>query len=302
MNLTRIEYFVAVAQRENFSQAAKELYVSQPNLSKQISLLERELGFALFRRVGRTIHLTQAGRYLYEKFKDLPGYTAQAIAHAHALSRGDVGDLSVGVLEGQDVNLAISRALPLLRKAFPDVEVELERNSFRNLRNGLDNCRFDLIITLGFEVVGRKDWKSQILREQRGGIAINRTNPLAQKEQLTLEDLRDESFVAISKEESPSGYNQLLIQCADAGFYPNIVREASTLESLLLCVETGIGVALIDRNTRLENDNSVRIVTIPNSRRSDVLAVWQADNDNPMIQHLINELRQDPQLRRCAAD
>ena len=52
----------------------------------------------------------------------------------------------------------------------------------------------------------------------------------------------------------------------------------------------GLGVALIDRNTRLERNDAVRIITIPNSLRSDVVAVWQADNFNPMIRHLINEL------------
>lgn len=292
MNLIRIQYFVEVAKRENFSQAAQALYVSQPNLSKQISLMEQELGFALFHRVGKTVRLTQAGRYLYEKFKDLPEYTAQAIAHAHALSRGDVGNLSVGILEGQDINLAMSRALQRLQAKYPEVEVELERNSFRNLRSGLTNCRFDMIITLGFELEQEQNWEYRCLREQRGAIAINRRNPLSEKADLSLADLKDELFVAIAKEESPSGYKQLLKQCANFGFTPNIVREASTLESLLLCVETGIGVALIDRNTRLENDESVRIITIPDSKRSDVVAVWQRDNYNPMVHHLVEELLQ----------
>lgn len=296
MNLTRIQYFVEVARRENFSQAAKALYVSQPNLSKQISLMEQELGFDLFRRVGKSVHLTQAGQYLYEQFKGLPEYTAQAIAHAHALSRGDVGNLSVGILEGQDVNIAMSRTIAQLHRKFPDVVVELERNSFRNLRNGLDNCRFDVIITLGFEVEGRRDWSWESLRMQRGAIAINRAHPLADKKDLSLADMKAESFVAISKDESPGGYDQLLIQCASCGFYPNIVREANTLESLLLCVETGIGVALIDRNTRLESNETVRIVTIPGSKRSDVVAVWQTDNFNPMIRHLIDELLEAGEL------
>jgi DNA-binding transcriptional LysR family regulator len=240
--------------------------------------------------VGKTVHLTQAGQYLYEKFKDLPEYTAQAIAHAHALSRGDVGNLSVGILEGQDMNIAVSRALSRMNRDFPEVELELERNSFRNLRSGLDSCRFDAIITLSFELEGRRNWMSRCLLEQRGAIAINRERPLSQKEDLRLEDLEHEPFVVISKEESPGGYDQLLIQCAAAGFYPHIVREASTLESLLLCVEAGMGAAIIDRNTRLENDGAVRVVPIPNSRRSDVVAVWQADNPNPMIGHLVDIL------------
>lgn len=292
MNLTRIQYFVEVARRENFSQAAKALYVSQPNLSKQISLMEQELGFALFRRVGKTVRLTHAGEYLYEKFKDLPDYTAQAIAHAHALSRGEMGSLSVGILEGQDVNLAMSHALAELRRKFPDAEVELERNSFHNLRSGLESCRFDVIITLGFEVEGKKEWAWESLRTQRGAIAINRCNPLADKPDLTLADLKDEDFVAISKAESPAGYDQLLIQCENSGFCPNIVREANSLESLLLCVETGLGVVLIDRNTRLEHSGAVRMVNIPDSRRSDVVAVWQADDRNPMIPRLIEVLKE----------
>ena len=292
MNLIRIQYFVEVAKRENFSQAAQALYVSQPNLSKQISLMEQELGFDLFRRVGKTVRLTQAGQYLYEKFKDLPEYTSQAIAHAHALSRGDMGNLTVGVLEGQDINLAMSRALQRLHDKYPEAVVELERNSFRNLRSGLNNSRFDMIVTLGFELGREPEWGYRCLREQRGAIAINRRNPLSEKTDLSLGDLKDEAFVAISKEESPGGYEQLLAQCAKFGFVPNIVREASTLESLLLCVETGIGVALIDRNTRLENDESVRIITIPDSERSDVVAVWQKDDFNPMVGRLVEELLQ----------
>ncbi len=289
MNLIRIQYFVEVAKHENFSRAAQALYVSQPNLSKQISLMEQELGFDLFRRVGKSVRLTQAGQYLYEQFKDLPEYTAQAIAHAHALSRGDMGNLTVGILEGQDVNLAMSRALQRLHEKYPEATVELERNSFRNLRSGLINCRFDMILTLGFEL-GEPDWEFKCLREQRGAIAINRRNPLSEKPDLCLKDLKDEPFVAISREESPGGHEQLREQCARFGFVPNIVREAGTLESLLLCVETGLGVALIDRNTRLENDEQVRIVAIPDSKRSDVVAVWQRDNFNPMVSHLVEEL------------
>lgn len=290
MNLTRIQYFVEVARWENFSQAAKILYVSQPNLSKQISLMEQELGFDLFRRVGKTVHLTQAGQYLYDKFKELPEYTAQAIAYAHALSRGDVGNLSVGILEGQDVNLAMSRALQRLRERYPEVEVELERNSFSNLRAGLESCRFDMIVTLSFEVQPESGWDFRSLREQCGAIAINRANPLSRKEDLSLNDLRGEPFVAISRSESPGGYEQLLRQCARCGFVPNIVREASTLESLLLCVETGFGVALIDRNTRLENNDSVRIISIPDSDPSDVVAVWPEGHLGPVARRLVEEL------------
>lgn len=294
MNLTRIQYFVEVAKSENFSEAARKLYTSQPNLSRQIAVMEQELGFALFHRVGRSIYLTQAGQYLYEQFRGIPELAANAIAHAGALARGDVGALRVGVLEGQEINTLLVEQLHRINEARPDLAMEVERNSFSNLRNGLLQCRYDLIITLSFELedlLVHEPMEHEILRHQRGAIAINRKNPLADKADLSLADLRDESFVAISYRESPTGYRQLFAQCAAAGYEPKVTRLANTLESLLLCVEAGIGVTLLDWNTRLEHSDDVRIIPMPNSAESHVVAVWQADNRNPAIRRLVDELR-----------
>ena len=66
VSLKRIKYFVTVARSNHFGRAAKELHVSQPPLSQQIRLLERELGVDLFVRTTRRVELTEAGRVLYE--------------------------------------------------------------------------------------------------------------------------------------------------------------------------------------------------------------------------------------------
>ena len=302
MNLTRIQYFIEVAKLENFSKAAQALYVSQPNLSKQVGLMEQELGFDLFRRVGKNVQLTRAGQYLYEQLKDLPEYTARAIAHAEALSRGEEGKLSIGVLEGQDVNFFLSGGIAQMQERCPDVAIEMERNSFRNLRLGLDRGTYDVLFTLEFELRGKEEWDSLVLFRQPGAIAISRSHPLAGKEKLTIDDFREEPFVAISREDSPGGYDLLLEQCARCGFTPHIVRETSTLESLLLCVEMGVGVALLDRNTRLERNDAVRLITVPDSAAAGLVAVWRRDNQNPMIPRLVESLSQrqagdPPELR-----
>lgn len=294
MNLMRIQYFVEVAKSENFSEAARKLYTSQPNLSRQIAVMEQELGFALFHRVGRSIYLTQAGQYLYEQFKDIPDLAANAIAHASALARGDVGDLRVGVLEGQEINKIFTERLRRISEERPDLSLQVERNSFSNLRNGLLQCRYDLIITLSFELAdlaAAEPVEHEILLPQSGSIAVSRKHPLADKEDLVLADLKNESFIAISQEESPAGYRQLIDQCAKAGFDPNITRQANTLESLLLCVEANMGITLLDCNTRLQHDNNVRIIPLPESDESHLVAVWQSSNRNPAIRRLAEELK-----------
>ena len=290
MNLMRIKYFVEVAKWGSFSKAAQMLYVSQPNLSRQIALMEQEVGFQLFQRSGKTIQLTRAGEYLYGQFRDLPEMTERAISHAEAISRRDMGSLSIGVLEGQDVNAFLSERINSLRESDPNLVIEMERNSFRNLRQGLERGTYDVLFTLEFELNGRDDWDSCMLFSQPGAIAISRAHPLAGQERLTIEDFRYEPFVAISREDSPGGFNLLLDQCGKCGFVPNIVRETSTLESLFLCVEMGVGVAILDRNTRLERNDAVRLITIPGSQAAGLVAVWRKDNTNPMVPALISAL------------
>ena len=291
MNLTRIRYFVETARLENVSRAAQALYVTQPNLSRQLGLMEQELGFELFRRAGKGIRLTPAGAYLYEQLKDVPDRVDQAVAQAEAISRQEAGSLSIGVLEGQDVSQYLSRHLDELRRRWPAVTVELERNSFRYLRQGLERGRYDMIFTLAFETAGRSDWETLTVFQEPGAIFISCTNPLAARDSLTMENLRDEPFVAIAREESPGGHDLLVRQCAACGFTPNIVRESSTLESLLLCVEMGVGAAMLDRNTRLERSSNIRIYTIPDSEAAGLTAAWTKDCRNPMVRRLVDSLR-----------
>lgn len=290
MNLMRIKYFVEVAKWGSFSKAAQTLYVSQPNLSRQVALMEQEVGFELFRRSGKSIHLTRAGEYLYNQFREILSMTEHAIANAEVISRRETDSLSIGVLDGQDTGLFISERIANLRGRHPSLDLQLERNSFRNLRQGLDRGTYDVILTLEFELEGHPEWNNRVLFQQPGAIVISRRHPLAERQELSIADFRDEPFVSISREESPGGYELLMRQCALYGFTPNVVREASNLESLFLCVEMGVGVAMLDRNTRLERNSALRIISVPGSRAAGLVAVWHRENTNPMVPALIEAL------------
>ena len=287
MNLTRIRYFVEAARQGSLTVAAQALYTSQPNLSKQIALLEQELGFPLFHRAGRSISLTKAGRYLYEQLAGIPDLVDGAVTYARALSRGECGSLSIGVVEGQDVEKILTARL----RSLPGPGFDLERGSFRQLRQGLENGRYDMIVTLAFELEALGEIRHEVLLRQQGAIFISRSNPLSEKADLGLEDLREEPFIVIAPEESPGGYELVFRQCAQVGYTPRVAKQVNNTENMIMQVETGVGVALLDTNTRLGHSDLVRCVPLPGSPASDVVAVWRRDSENPVVSRLAELLR-----------
>ena len=72
MTLNQILYFQKVARLENYHQAAEELYISQPSLSRSMAVLESELGVALFEKKGRGVTLTKAGQLFLEHLRRHP--------------------------------------------------------------------------------------------------------------------------------------------------------------------------------------------------------------------------------------
>lgn len=290
MNLTKLRYFVEVARCGSFSEAARRLYTAQPNVSKQIAQMEQELDFPLFIRSKRSVQLTPAGQLLYDHLKDLPDQLENLFTEARELSRREDARLNIGILEGQEVSALLLTRLNLAQALYPNLELELERNSFSNLRSGLRGGHYDLIVTLDFDVEQEPEFHSVPLFPQPPAIAIHRNHPLSGEPTLEMGQLKNENFVVISPEESPVGYDRLVTQCRQAGFTPKIVRKPRSLESLILCVEMGVGVALLDQNTRLSHDSAVRTIPIPGADMSVVAACLRSDY-RPMVQNMLEVLQ-----------
>lgn len=289
MNLTKIRYFVEVARCGNFSEAARRLYTAQPNVSKQIAQLEQELDFPLFIRNKRSVKLTAAGELLYEYLKDVPDELDSIIEQAKVLARRDEAQLTIGILEGQEVNSQLLTRLNLARVMNPKLEIEMERSSFSNLQSGLRSGRYDIIVTLDFDVCKNEAFRTCKVYAQPPAIAIHRDHPLAKQSTLTMEQLRDENFVVISPLESPVGYDKLIGQCEKSGFTPHVVRQPRSLESLILCVEMGVGVAILDQGTRLSHDSPVRTIPIPGEDMYVVAACLKEDY-RPIVQQVLKQL------------
>lgn len=288
ITLLQIEYFFAVAKYLNFTEAAKNLYVSQPSLSKQIAILEKEIGVELFYRTKRDVRLTAAGLVLLKEIGGVIDTIESAIDKAREPNLGENSTLTVGCLDAMDTTF-----LPKIIKAFkgkyPGINLVLERHSFRALREKLINGTLDIIFTLSFEIDNSLGIVSNIVHKGNGYIVMETSNPLANKKDLTLNDVKNEDFVIISRDESPKGFDGIVNLCKRHGFTPNIVKQLPNIESLLLCVESGMGVALFDSNIRMQDNKNLKGFKIDDDSISVIMA-WRKENMNTAIPLFTNSV------------
>ena len=291
MTIEKIKYFIEVARSSSITQAAQNLYISQPNLSKQIAQMEAECGFALFSRIKHRLVLTEAGEKLFELLQDVPETIEDAFAQAKAISLQTTRHLSIGVMELQEMSELLMPAIAAFSKEHPGVDVNLERSGFSRLRAGLDNGQYDIIVTMDFDATAKPSYEQIILSEPIPMIAVHKDSPLARRKSVSFKSLKNESFVLIASKETPRGEQQFLNECATAGFTPKLVRRPSSLESLLLCVEAGIGIALLDNNIRLDPNTPIRLVPVNDIPSICFVAAWSKRNENPMLQDFLPLLR-----------
>jgi DNA-binding transcriptional LysR family regulator len=242
MELRHLAGFVAVAEELHFGRAAARLHMSQPPLSQQIRLLERDLGAVLFDRSTRSVKLTAAGETLLEPARAVLAAAAVARRAARAAGSGLVGRISLGF-----AGTSSAVTLPLLTRAvaveLPGIELVLQGPYYsgetvgRVADGSLDLAFATLSSTRGL--------RNRVVRNDPLILAVADSHPLAGQEEVTLRDLAEEPQVAFPSARGSQVRELGMSSCLEAGFTPRIVQEAPDSFSLLAIVGAGVGVALV---------------------------------------------------------
>jgi hypothetical protein len=122
ITLLQIEYFLAVSKYLNFTEAAKKIYVSQPSLSKQIAMIEQEIGVPLFLRTRRNVHLTPAGTVLFKELRGITVLIESSIEKARQPELGENSTITIGFLEAMDTGVFLTPMIKNFKKQHPGVE------------------------------------------------------------------------------------------------------------------------------------------------------------------------------------
>ena len=284
MTLNQLKYFIAVVRCLSFTEAAKSLFMTQPALSRQIQAMEAELGTQLFIRDKKTLKLTPGGSALYSKLPDFLRQYEEMMEDARNANRDFEGQLRIGFLDIYDASQLFPPAVEAFRRSHGGIHLTMERFSLGELPERLYEGKLDIICTYGFSLFDKPDLVTVNVQKFDSCIMFNRDHPLAQKPDLTMDDLRQERFIQLGSEASQEGYQYIANLISRGGISPE-VQYVEKNDDVLLWVEMGCGIAVTSNRTveRYNPKVVIRELNMPEVKGHDVTMAWRRSNYNPAI-------------------
>ena len=291
MELRHLRYFIAVASNLNFSEASRRLHVAQPAISQTILDLEAELGVKLLLRTGRGVKLTAAGTAFLTEAQGVMLRADGARTVAQRASRGEIGCLRIGFLP-----CAAGPFIPALvksyRKKFPNVDVQLRDLNTEQQLKAFEDGKIDIGFARPFTKERAKDFCTEVVYEDHLEIVLPAGHALAKKSVVDLKDVADETFVEYYRRGSPALFSEVYSTCRKAGFSPKAILEFEEMSSVILAVESGLGVSLTLGFFRglLSRGSVVRQIK-PASSKIPLCAIWPAGPQEPVLESFLQTLR-----------
>ncbi|MCP1146809.1 LysR family transcriptional regulator [Lysinibacillus endophyticus] len=125
MELRHLEYFLTLSKELHFTKAAEKLGITQPTLSHQIKMLEKEIGYALFNRVGKKVELTRVGEIVQQEALNIQDSLQSMSSQITALSKIEIGEIKIAVLPGEITDL-VSTLCIQFNQLYPNIKVIIE--------------------------------------------------------------------------------------------------------------------------------------------------------------------------------
>lgn len=231
------------------TRAAERLHVSQPALSRQIALLEEEIGVPLFDRIRKRIHLTEAGGFYLAKARQLLCDAESGVQQVREQFGGVRKTLRLGFI-GPFLDDLVAPAVREFQQRHPNSKVSLFDLPPSAQLGRLRQHELDAAILGNIDDHDRELFTVKRISRHRMAVVLPVDHALATKKSIKLAMLKNDDWVSLSNTFFPGRREFLTDCCAQAGFTPRIVAELDSLPMMLATVATTGGVGLIPGHAR----------------------------------------------------
>ena len=295
--LEKLRLFLVVIEEGSLRRAADRLRISQSAITRQMQSLELDLGGRVLERTSAGVRPTNGGHALAERAKTLLADYDSTMAEVRRLNRGESERLRIGYIASA-VQEYLEPALAVLRRAYPRLKVKMLDQTPGEMIIALRQGKIDLALTLhGIDLLSR-DFYARKLATVRSVVALPVSHRFATERQLSLSQLKGETFVRGSNDVVP-GYTQKIIQfCRKyGGFRPRLTtidKATSFVESLAESLAVAANEEAISiQPAFISHLNVPNVVLVPIADAGatwDLFVVWQPGKIAGPLRTLLSEL------------
>ena len=237
--------FITVADKKNFSKAAKALSLTQPAVSFQIQTLEQYYQTMLFDRVNRHVKLTAAGELLLDYAVHMNNLQAELERNMQQLTGHVKGELLIGASTTIGEYIA-PYILGAFKNMYPDVELSLEVANSEDIEASIHDTTLDIGLIEG-PLIG-KDLESIPFLTDHLQLVTSTSHPWANTDTISVFEL--DKFPFISREKGSGTRVEIEQHLKKAGFSANnlnIIMELGSSSAIKAAVESGLGISILSK-------------------------------------------------------
>jgi DNA-binding transcriptional LysR family regulator len=284
MDIQQLRNFLVLCNTLNFRKASEEINIVQPALSRQIQLLEQEVGALLFQRSKRTVIITTAGLYFKNEANRIIHELSKAIEKTAQLHRGEAGEIIIG-----HASSAMQSVLPSfilkIRDCFPGIRPVLQEVANGPMIESLLNRETDIGIAPNILVPREINYK--ILYRENFAVLLPKKHPVSPRKFTNLSVFANDKFILPPLSVS-AGYVETIYQiCQQYGFKPDVVYESAHSVGVQRLVEAGLGIS-IEPISSIRNLNiNIKVIELSKvKQKAEMTMLWLGDREKELSRFL----------------
>lgn len=281
MDIRQLRYFLTIAQEGQITRAAKQLNIEQPPLSRQLKLMEEELGVLLFERSGKQLQLTHAGELLQNRAASLLNQFNETLTEVKEIHAGIRGMLSIGAVVSC-ISLLPQR-IQIFRQQYPEVTFKIREGDHSLLADQLDKRNIELAVTrLPFESsFGPERYAVRPLpSDPFVAVLPSSWESVSSHSEISMRELAEYPFLSLKTDQTIGMHERVIQEFKRGELEPHVICECSSVAIIVALVAEGIGATILPESVMSSFAiPNIRTLSITSADfQSDVGIVWLRDH------------------------
>lgn len=284
MDIQTLRNFLQLSETLNYRRTAESILIAQPALSRQIRLLEEEIGAELFSRTKRSVELTDAGLFFKNEISSIVHQIDEIIRCTAEIHRGEAGTLRIGHASSS-MHAVLPQILVALREHFPNLKAVLTEASNRFEIEALRNRDIDL----GFapNMIVPPDFDSWVIYQENFVLILPDNHPLSIDTFEGLHQVSHENFILPPRTASYGYVETIDAICQAAGFMPHVEQESGHSATVLRLVEAGLGISIEPKSSLSAQNMRVKYIELSHiPQKAEMKLIWLRER-TPSLQKFL---------------